>query len=176
METKKEFRWFTINQHEKEEAYLRRQHQNGWRFERVCGFGVYHFTRCEPEDVVYQLDYHDDARKNRTEYLGMFRDCGWEHLQDYAGYSYFRKPAAEMQGEERIFSDEDSKIAMMRRVYKGRLRPLLVLFCCFLIPQFVLQISLGNYGVAALYAGILALYVTVFVIFGIRYRKLRDGK
>jgi len=176
MEKKKEFRYFTITQHEKEEEYLRIQHQNGWRFEYVSGFGLYHFMRCEPEDVVYQLDYNEDARKNRTEYLAVFRDCGWEYLQDYAGYSYFRKAASEMQGEERIFSDEESKLGMMHRVYKGRLTPLLILFCCVLIPQFILQLGLGNYGIAAVYAGILALYVVIFTVFAVKYRRLRNGK
>jgi len=176
MQTKKEFRFFTIFQYEQEQEYLRRRHQQGWKFVKVTGVGVYHFEKCVPEDVVYQLDYNEDARKNRTEYLAVFRDCGWEYLQDYAGYSYFRKPASEMQGEERIFSDEESKLGMMHRVYKGRLTPLLILFCCVLIPQFILQLGLGNYGIAAVYAGILALYVVIFTVFAVKYRRLRNGK
>lgn len=27
----------------------------------------------------------------------MFTDCGWEYLQDFVGYSYFRKPKAAMK-------------------------------------------------------------------------------
>ena len=47
----------------------------------------------------------------------MFADCGWEYLQDFAGYSYFRKPVAEMKGEEAIFCDDASRLEMMRRVF-----------------------------------------------------------
>ena len=43
MKTKKEFRYFTIFNHEKEEEYLRKQHQHGWKFIRVTGLGMYHF-------------------------------------------------------------------------------------------------------------------------------------
>ena len=57
MSKKREFRYFTINNHKKEEEYLRRMHNSGWRFVKVTGLGVYHFESCTPEDVVYQLDY-----------------------------------------------------------------------------------------------------------------------
>ena len=32
METKKEFKIFTITQHKEDEQYLRRMHQEGWKF------------------------------------------------------------------------------------------------------------------------------------------------
>ncbi|MBQ2242140.1 MAG: DUF2812 domain-containing protein, partial [Clostridia bacterium] len=113
---KKLFRYFSIFEYEKEEQYLREMHKDGWKFLKVTGLGVYHFEKCIAEDVVYQLDYNRDAKKNREEYLQMFSDCGWEYLQSYAGYSYFRKPAAEMREDEGIFCDEESKLMMMERV------------------------------------------------------------
>ena len=91
---KTEFRFFTVPEWEKEQDYLRRRHQEGWRFVRLNFFGLYHFERCAPEDVVYQLDYNPEGLAHRDEYVQMFRDCGWEYLQDYLGYSYFRKAAA----------------------------------------------------------------------------------
>ncbi len=33
----------------------------------------------------------------------MFEDCGWEYLKEFAGYTYFRKPAEKMEKEENIF-------------------------------------------------------------------------
>lgn len=81
MQTKKEFRYFTIFQYEQEQEYLHRRHRQGWKFVKVTGIGIYHFERCVPEDVVYQLDYNKDAAENREEYLTMFADCGWEYLQ-----------------------------------------------------------------------------------------------
>ena len=34
-ETKKELRWFSIMDYEKEARYLSRMHQKGWKFKRV---------------------------------------------------------------------------------------------------------------------------------------------
>lgn len=48
--------------------------------------------KCTPEDVVYQLDYNEEGLTHKDEYVQMFRDCGWEYIQDFGGYSYFRKP------------------------------------------------------------------------------------
>ena len=171
---KKEFRWFTIFEYEKEEKYLRQMHKSGWRFLKVTGFGVYHFEKCTPEDVVYQLDYNKEGMKNKDEYLGMFSDCGWEYLQEYAGYSYFRKSASEMTGDEGIFSDDESKIQMMQRVMKGRMVPLLVIFFCCLAPQFTLNIGWGNYGIAAFLGGVMGLYLFVFLMFARGYNNMKN--
>ena len=42
-ELKKEFRWFNIMEYEKEENYLSKRHQEGWKFKRVTFPGVYTF-------------------------------------------------------------------------------------------------------------------------------------
>ena len=174
METLKEFRYFTIFNHQKEEEYLREKHKNGWKFVRVGGFGTYHFEKCEPEDVVYQLDYNPQTKESRAQYLQMFADCGWDYIMDYAGYSYFRKPAAEMNGEESIFNDDDSRTAMMGRVYKGRLLPLLGIFCGCLIPQFFLNLSWHNYYAAAFIGGILSIYIVFFAFCAISHRNMKN--
>ena len=164
--TKKEFKYYTIFQYEEEQKYLSEMHAHGWKFTHISGIGMYHFEECEPEEVVYQLDYNQEGRKNKEEYVGMFEDCGWEYMFDFAQYSYFRKPKAEMNGEEEIFCDEQSRYEMMNRVYKGRLVPLLVLFCALLVPQFLLNtLVYKNYGVATMYGVILGLYIAIFVLF-----------
>jgi len=173
MEIKKQFKYFTIFNHKKEEDYLRQMHRQGWEFLRVSGIGTYYFVKCQGKDVVYQLDYNPQTKESRSEYLQMFRDCGWEYLQDFAGYSYFKKPADQMNGEEGIFNDDDSRDAMMGRVYKGRLFPLIGIFCACLFPQFVLNLFLENYGVAALLGGILALYAALFLLFAISHYRMK---
>lgn len=149
METKKTFRYFTIFEYEKEQNYLRNMHQAGWKFVKVSGFGIYHFEKCIPEDVIYQLDYNPDGIKHKDEYVTMFSDCGWEYLQDYVGYSYFRKPASETIGTEEIFCDNDSRLQMLKRVYKDR---------------------------AILFGLIICLYVLIFTILTLHYRKLNPRK
>ena len=174
METKKEFKIFTIVNHKEEEQYLRKQHNAGWKFIKVTGLGIYHFEKCQPEDVVYQLDYNQEGSSDKAAYIRMFADCGWDYIQEYFGYSYFRKCAADMDGEEEIFCDDSSRLAMMERVYKGRLQPVLILFSAILVPQFILNLANGFYGVAIMDAVILLIYVIVFVIFGVKYHNFKS--
>lgn len=173
-DTKTEWKFFSIADWEKEEQYLRRQHQNGWKFTGVSFLMAYHFVRCEPEDVVYQLDYNPAA--NKQEYLQIFRDCGWEYLQDYVGYSYFRKPASAMQGEEAIFSDDASRLDMLRRIIKGRLLPLLPIFLLCVLPNLLRPVNAYSgsveYALLGMFIFLGALYSFVFVYFGWQFYKL----
>ena len=50
----------------------------GWKFVHVSGIGCYYFEKCEPEDVVYQLDYNLEGISSMPEYVKMFQDLGWE--------------------------------------------------------------------------------------------------
>ena len=174
---RKQFKYFSIFEYEKEEKYLREMHKSGWRFLKVTGLGVYHFEKCIPADVIYQLDYNQDSKEHKDEYLQMFSDCGWEHIQEYAGYSYFRKPAAEMNGDEEIFCDNESKLQMMERVLKGRMLPLLIIFFCCLVPQFVIHtFSTHNYAAAGVIAGVLLLYIAVFTYAVVNYLKAKNDR
>lgn len=172
--TKTQLRYFSVPAWKKEEAYLRQMHQKGWRLVRVSGFGVYHFERCEGEDVVYQLDYNPDGIAHKDEYVKMFGDCGWEYLQDYMGYSYFRKAAAQMDGDEEIFCDDASRMDMMKRVFKGRMVPLLVIFFAIILPQLLLQSSVDtplSRGIRIAYCVLFVVYLALFISFAIHYYK-----
>lgn len=82
--------------------------------------GLYTFERCEPEKIIYQLDYNKEGIKHQSEYVRMFEDCGWEYLTEFDGYNYFRKPADKMQQKEEIFCDDISRLDMMNRIFRGR--------------------------------------------------------
>ena len=43
-EVKREFRWFSIADYEKEAEYLRRRHKEGWKFSDVMLPGIYIFV------------------------------------------------------------------------------------------------------------------------------------
>ena len=176
MKTKKEWKYFSIFNHEKEQEYLREMHKHGWKFLNVTGLGTYHFVETEPEDVIYQLDYNQEGSKEKDEYVQMYADCGWEYIQEFAGYSYFRKAGKDMEADEEIFCDEDSKLAMMERVYKARLIPLLIIFSACLMPQFVINMTQGRYFLATLMGGILAVYVIFFVYCAIQYNRKKNIK
>ncbi len=175
---KKETKYFNIMQHEEEQAYLREMHKHGWKFVLVTGIGTYHFEECEPEDVVYQLDYNQEGIAHKQEYVQMFEDCGWEYLQDFYGYSYFRKPAAQMNGDEEIFCDDASRLEMMQRVFRGRLIPLLVVFCLILIPQMVMQFMNGETALGCVFVALFLTYLGIFITFAKRYGdyKKKSGK
>ena len=180
MEIRKEHKYFTIVEHEKEQDYLREKQKSGWKFVKVTGLGTYHFEKCEPEDVIYQLDYNQDGLAHKEEYIQMFRDCGWEYLQDFFGYSYFRKPAAKMSGnEEVIFCDDNSRLEMMERVFKGRVVPLLIVFACILVPQFLMNMfgthNDFNNALAVLFGVLIVLYAVIFATWTAKYLQYKKN-
>ena len=174
METKKVTKYYSIFAHEKEEKFLRDMHKSGWKFTKVTGLGKYHFEKCEPNDVIYQLDYNKEGLENKEEYIKMFADCGWEYMQTYFGYTYFRKSADEMNSNEEIFCDNESKLQMMKRVYLGRMLPLLIIFLAVIIPAFIRLTFEHEYIFASIYAILLLIYVCVFIAAGKKYKKLKN--
>lgn len=173
MKHKKVFKWFTIFDYEKEQDYLRNMHKSGWKFVKANFHGRYIFEECVPEDVIYQLDYNQEGIKNKDEYIKLFNDCGWEYLQDLGGYSYFRKHVSESGEAEEIFCDEESRFQMMKRVIKGRLIPLLIIFFCGVLPHLVLDILRHRYIFVALFGGLLILCLYIFISFIIKYREYK---
>lgn len=172
---KTEIKFFSIPQWKKEENYLREQHKKGWEFVAVSGFCCYRFKRCEPKDVVYQLDYNPDSLAKKNEYLQMFSDCGWEYLQNYMGYSYFRKAASEMDGaKEEIFCDDTSRLDMMKRVFIGRMTPLLAVFFSIIIPQIIMQSQINtpiNHSLMFIFCVMFVIYLGMFISFAIPFWK-----
>lgn len=143
--TKTQFRWFTIPQYKQEEEYLGDMHGKGWKFTGVTFPGVYHFEQCEPENVTYRLDYNQEGIANKQEYVQLFADCGWEYLLDFVGYSYFRKSLGDTNENEEIFCDDESRLDMMKRVFRGRIVPLIIIFFGCILPQFIMNMN-GHSG------------------------------
>ena len=67
-------RVFTIADYEEEEAWLRNQHKDGWKLVKMIPPCVYLFEACEPEDVIYRLDYRNSRQTD--EYMQMLKDFG----------------------------------------------------------------------------------------------------
>lgn len=168
-------RLFSIVQWTQEQEFLRQEHQNGWKFTKLKPLGLYYFEKCRPEDVVYQLDYNPDGNAHKAEYVQMFRDCGWEYLQNYAGYSYFRKPASQMEGDEEIFCDDASRLEFMKRMLKGYLLPLVNIFILIIIPQLFIQSRIGNKILTGIFAVLGVLYLVLFLVFAIQFWRYRKG-
>lgn len=166
---KTEFKWFTIPQYRKEEEYLSGMHRKGWKLVKVSFPGFYHFEECEPENVSYRLDYNQEGTAHKSEYVQLFSDCGWEYMFDFVGYSYFRKAADQPDGNDEIFCDDESRLDMMKRVLKGRLVPLIVIFCCTILPQICMSFKdFGSLNYLLLFVGIL--YLVLFTVFAVQFR------
>lgn len=177
-ERKTTFKFFTITQYEKEQEYLRKMHKNGWRFIGVTLPGFYHFEQCTPEDVIYQLDYNQEGVNHKEEYVQMFQDCGWEYLTDFVGYSYFRKAANKMKEDEGIFCDDSSRLDMMKRIFKGKMLPLLCIFFAIIIPQLYMQYSIEGFrgDMFIIFVVLFVLYLMIFISFGVGYWKFKRNQ
>ena len=142
MEKKIVYRIFTIADYEREALYFREMHAKGWKLREVSYsillFAVkYTFEKCQPEQVSYQLDFYPMKKSERASYLQLFKDCGWEHITNFNGFSYFRKAHSEIESdaEFEIYNDAAGRLAMVKRILTMRILPILLLFAA-LLPIF----------------------------------------
>ena len=150
MEKKVVYRIATIADYDREALYLRKMHAEGWKLRKVSYsillFAVkYTFEKCQPEQMSYQLDFYPMKKSDRASYLQLFKDCGWEHITDFNGFSYFRKlhSGIESDAEFEIYNDAAGKLAMVKRILTRRMFPILLLFLA-LLPVFSKFVSGGS--------------------------------
>lgn len=180
MNRKVMFRFYTIADYLEEEKFLRKQHQNGYRFVKIILPGIYVFEKCLKEDVIYQLDFYDGKQSDLDSYMKMFNDCGWEYCGDCSDWKYFRKKAEGCQ-DISIFSDRQSKIDLIDRVLKRRLLPLLVIFSCIVIPQFFqsfVRIQTGDLSILSwsflgIFCSLFVLYLWICLHCGLKLLRLK---
>lgn len=140
MEKKSVYRLVTIADYEREAIFLGRMNAEGWKLSKVSYSYLlvavkYSFEKCQPEQVSYQLDFYPMKKSERASYLQLFKDCGWEHITDFNGFSYFRKFLAgiESDAEFEIYNDSTGKLAMVKRILIMRVFPIFLLFSALLL-------------------------------------------
>ena len=145
MEKKIVYRIFTIADYEREALYFREMHAKGWKLRKVSYsillFVVkYTFEKCQPEQVSYQLDFYPMEKSERTSYLQLFKDYGWEHITDFNSFSYFRKAHSKVESatEFEIYNDATNKLDMVNRILRLRLVPVLLLLAIHIPLLFML--------------------------------------
>ena len=150
MEKKIVYRIFTIADYDREALYLRKMHAEGWKLKKVSYSNLviavkYTFEKCKPEQVSYQLDIYPMKKSERASYLQLFKDCGWEHITDFNGFSYFRKlhSGIESDAEFEIYNDAAGKLAMVKKILTMRMLPILLLFLA-LLPVFSKFVTGGS--------------------------------
>ena len=142
MEKKVVYRISTIADYDREALYLGEMHAKGWKLKEVSYSNLvvavkYTFEKCQPEQVSYQLDFYPMKKSERASYLQLFKDCGWDHITDFNGFSYFRKlhSGIESDAEFEIYNDAVGKLAVVKRILTRRMLPILLLFLA-LLPVF----------------------------------------
>lgn len=177
-EIKHKLRWFDLMAYEEEAKWLSEMHADGWRFVSVNMIGWYTFEKCQPEEVVYQLDFFQNQKKDESSYRQMFADCGWEYVATLNQYHYFRKPKNEMDNaqDEEIFCDEESRYDMLMRIYKGRVLPLIVIFCATIVTNVTSILNHSSFGepIGILYIIVVVLYWFIFVRFLMKYHHVKQ--
>ena len=179
--TKKIFKFFTLFEYEEEEAFLETQHKNGWKVVSYKLPGFYKFEKCKPEDMTYRIDFTNENETRNTEYRQMFADNGWEFLWSVNGFSIFRKKGASASdGNNEIFTDNESKLQMLKKIHQRRLLPLITIFLCAVLPNFVKGIngefgnSTGDMVITAFFGVMFILYSYVFIKSFIKIKKLKE--
>ncbi|EFX58436.1 DUF2812 domain-containing protein [Streptococcus sp. M334] len=150
MEKKVVYRIATIADYDREALYLRKMHAEGWKLKEVTYSNLvvavkYTFEKCQPEQVSYQLDFYPMKKSERASYLQLFKDCGWEHITNFNGFSYFRKVHSEIESdaEFEIYNDAAGKLAMVKQILTRRMFPILLLFLA-LLPVFSKFVTGGS--------------------------------
>lgn len=118
-------RFFTIADYNEEQTWLEEQHKNGLKLVKVTAPCFFTFEECVPEEVSYRLEFNKG--KVTDDYLQMYEDYGWEYIGECMNWSYFRKPVVEsaVEGENEIFSDDESRLNMIDRIVHTRLIPVI---------------------------------------------------
>ncbi len=172
--TKLKIAFYTIADFEEEELWLRKMHNEGLKLVKMIPPCFYYFEECDPEDVIYRLDFKNDSQEST--YLQMFEDFGWEYAGKCVGWVYFRKPASEVESEEdsEIFSDCASRVSMIEKIIKTRMLPILCIFCCCVIPQLLSTHSYhGDIFFKVFFSLMAVLYIYLITHCGFKLQKLK---
>ena len=131
-------KWFWAWQDREEEAWLHQIAQQGSHLVRVVFPTVYEFMHGKPGDVIYRLDYPDVKKNDIEVYLQLFRDSGWEHVDEGMGWYYFRKNA-DPESSNEILTDIESKALRY-----NRLLAFSIVITCSLMGAFIPLLTRSN--------------------------------
>ncbi len=154
--TKAFFAW----EDEKEEKWLEQMAAEGWKLISVAPY-VYHFERSAPEKVVFRLDYKLTNDKDYQEYLGLFKDSGWELFATFSNWHYFKINPENHETPE-IYNSGKAKAQKYRRLLTG-LIPLFPIYLVVFNPA--LRVSETSSGVAQVLLTVARIFLTFFVLF-----------
>ena len=157
MNSKVQFRMFTILDLDKVEDYLHEMHLKGWRY-RTSRFGFFYFDQCQPDDVIYRI-YDSRFLKKYKHELQDFRNRGWE-LIGAGSCSILRKSSSNLLPEDQVYMSK----GLRWEVIRNRLRSCTVAFSGGLvvcISLFKEELSMSFFIIFLLYA-----FLISYLIYG----------
>ena len=162
MNSKLQFRMFTIVDLDKKEEYLHEMHLKGWKY-RTSRFGLFYFDQCQPDDVIYRI-YDSRFLKKYKHELQDFRNSGWEWIE--TGFcSILRKSSSDLLPEDQVYMSKDLRWEVMRY----RLRSCTATF----LGGFVVCMSLFREELSQSFFVIFALYAFMISYLILGYLRLK---
>ena len=166
MNSKVEFRMFTIFDLDKVEDYLHEMHLKGWKF-KSSRFGLFYFDQCQPDDVIYCIYDSRFLKKYKYE-LQDFRNRGWE-LIGAGSCSILRKPDSAILSEDQVYMSKGLRWEVMR----SRLRYCTATFLGGLVvcmSLFKEELSMSFFVIFLLYALLISYLIYGFLRLKRKYR------
>lgn len=158
MNSKVQFRIFTIVDLDKEEEYLHEMHLKGRRY-RTNRFGFFYFEQCQPDDVIYHI-YDSRFLKKYQHELQDFRNRGWE-LIGAGSCSILRKSASDILSEDQVYMSNNLRWEVMQ----SRLRSCTATFSGGLVvcmSLFKEELSMSFFIIFLLYAFLISYLILGF--------------
>ncbi|HGS3241752.1 TPA: DUF2812 domain-containing protein [Streptococcus pneumoniae] len=166
MNSRVEFRIFTIVDLDKKEEYLHEMHLKGWRY-RTSRFGLFYFEQGQPDDVIYRI-YDSRFLKEHKRELQDFRDRGWE-LIGAGSCSILRKSSSDLLPEDQVYMSKGLKWEVMR----SRLRSCIATFLGGLVvcmSWFREDLSMSFFLIFVLYAFLISYLIHGYFRLKRKYR------
>ena len=144
-DTVTKIRFWTIADFREEEDWLRGMAREGLHFLRMVVPCFYIFEKGEPRDVIYRLDFTNNAEGG--DYARMLGEFGWDRLD------------------------------MVKKVIRTRMLPVLTIFLCCVLPQFVRALDGGELWGRGFFLGFFGtmtvLYVYLIIHCGGKLRRMQ---
>lgn len=157
-EIKKLWRFYSIADYEKEEAFLNEMARAGWNLTAV-GFCRYIFRRGNEGEYIYKLDMVERTESDEVKesYFNFLTDCGIRVVGDFKDWIYLQKRASD--GPFDMKNDTYAKLRQVNKVYSFSLRTvsnLLRIFAGIVLVLILLQVFLpDNSSVAEFCNGVI---------------------
>ena len=156
-EIKKLWRFYSVADYEKEEAFLNEMARAGWNLTAV-GFCRYIFRRGNEGEFIYKLDMVERSESDEVKesYFNFLSDCGMRVVGEFKDWIYLQKPASE--GPFDMKNDTYAKLRHVNKVYSFSLRTvcnLLRLFAGIMVVLILLQLLSNNVSLSEFCSGVM---------------------